>query len=574
MKKVIFVLLALVAAGALGWYFGQRGHSDHTGAANGSKIAFYQSAMHPWIRSDKPGNCTICGMKLTPVYEGEKGFDIDGNVVTLSSNAINVLHVQTEPAELHPIERRLTVAGKIEAPESSHKQLAAYVDGRIEKLFVNFVGAEVRQGEPLAILYSPALLTAEREYLTALAQTNLASSPRLAPEHERLVAGARMRLKRLGLNDEQISEIRTGGATNLTTQVVAPIGGTVVTRAVVEGQYVKEGDKLFEIADLSHMWFRFDVYEQDLPSIHFGQIVHVTSPALGDKALDGPITFIDPNINEASRSARVRVELENPVVAENGRQRRPLYNGLYANGSITLRISEPVLSVSRGAVIDPGDQPRVYVDKGGGAYEHRPVVLGERGERFVEIRQGLSPGERVVTAGNLLLDSQAQINQTGSAPQPVHPTETEGTSSLSDEQNKAAADLFALVSKIAEALAADNPEGFNQQLGGIPEQATKLETGFATIPQLTELAAAVANTANLKPAQNLESARTQFLPFSMAVAEFTRALRKNGGNVAVKVYKCPMYPEAGKTAYWIQAQGPLRNPFFGSEMLDCGQEVK
>src|SRR6187431_1719245 len=132
MKKVFFVIVAIVAAGALGWYFGQRGQHDHSAESNGRKVAFYQSPMHPWIKSDKPGNCTICGMKLTPVYEGEKGFTTDVNVVTLSSNSINVLNVQTETVDRRPLERRLVVAGKIEADETGVRVISAYVDGRIE----------------------------------------------------------------------------------------------------------------------------------------------------------------------------------------------------------------------------------------------------------------------------------------------------------------------------------------------------------------------------------------------------------------------------------------------------------
>src|SRR5262245_24076579 len=107
MKKLLSFLFAVAAAAALGWYFGQRAHTDHPAQANARTVAYYHSPMHPWIKSDKPGNCTICGMKLTPVYEGEKGLDIEGNIVTLSSNAINVLHVRTEPAEPHPIDRKL-----------------------------------------------------------------------------------------------------------------------------------------------------------------------------------------------------------------------------------------------------------------------------------------------------------------------------------------------------------------------------------------------------------------------------------------------------------------------------------
>lgn len=568
MKKLLIVIL-IAAAGALGWYFGQR-QQNAPAAANGRKVAYYQSPMHPWIKSDKPGNCTICGMKLAPVYEGEKGLDVEGNIVALNPSAINVLHVQTELVEPHAIERKLNVAGKIEAEENRAKMLSAYVDGRIEKLFVNFVGAEVQQGEPLAVIYSPALLTAEREYLTALAQTNLLSSPPLAPEQQRLVEGARTRLRRLGLTDRQISELPEKGGTNLTTEIVAPIGGTVTTRAVVEGQYVKEGDKLFEIADLSQMWFRFDVYEQDLPSIQLGQMVRVTSAALGDKVFEGPITFIDPNINENSRSARVRVELQNPAFTENGRERRVLYNGLYANGTIALR-SEPVLAVTRGAVIDPGDQPRVYVEKGGGAYEMRAVTLGARGEQYVQIRDGLNQGERVVIAGNLLLDSQAQINQAGKPHELVMKPEL---ASKAPGQEQAATELVSIESKLAEALAADNRDAFNRQIGSVSTAAKKLQEAFTADAHLSQLARAIGKNAELAPAQNLVIARSEFLPFSMAVSEFAQAFRKHGGTIDAKVIKCPMYPEAGKTAYWVQAPGPVRNPFFGSEMLDCGQEVK
>ena len=157
-----------------------------------------------------------------------------------------------------------------------------------------------------------------------------ANSPRLTEEHERLVEGARQRLKRLGLTDDQIQRAReSGSATNFTTQIIAPISGTVVKREVFEGQYVKEGDRLFELIDLSRLWFVFDVYEQDLSAVSLGQNVSVTVAALPGRAFTGPITFIEPTINEATRSARVRVELENPVIDG----KRALYNGLYASGT-------------------------------------------------------------------------------------------------------------------------------------------------------------------------------------------------------------------------------------------------
>lgn len=584
MKTFFLVAFIAALAAAGGWFYGRKTHS--TSEEGGRKISFYQSPMHPWIKSDKPGNCTICGMKLTPVFEGEKGFETDANVITLSSNAINVVNVQTELAQSRPLERTLTVAGKIETDETRFRVISAYVDGRIDKLFVNYTGEEVQAGQPLAMLYSPALLTAEREYLTLLAQTNLTGSANLSTQHERLLEGARQRLRRLGLSNDQINTLRSNATTNFTTRVSAPIGGTVVTRAVFEGQYVKEGDKLFEIADLSQMWFRFEVYEQDLPSIKMGDIVRVTSPALGARVYEGPITFIDPNINQEARSARVRVELQNPVIEQDGKSRRELFNGLYAEGKIVLR-TEPVLSVSRSVVLQPGDGARVFLDQGGGAYVHQPVKTGRQGTDFIEILEGLSEGDKVVSSGNLLLDSQAQINRSsssapadGSKAAPAHDHSHADDSAphsveISQAQSGALTEFLVFVSGLNEQLAADNLPGYTARLASTEQAIASLIGPFEGSPSLqAQIAKVAAESRNLQPAADLDAARSAYNAFSKATVDLYRAARIGAPDFKVRIYRCPMYPRAGQSAFWVQAQEPLRNPFFGSEMLECGTEVK
>ena len=574
---IIFIVLIAVAAVA-GWFMGSRSTTE-TGEPE-REVAFYQSPMHPWIKSDQPGNCTICGMKLAPVYEGEQGFDVEPGVVVLSTNAVNVLHVQTAPVEKVPLTRKIEVAGRIESDETSRRVISAYVDGRIEELFVNYVGAKVEAGEPLATLYSPALLTAEREYLTLLGQTNLSASPVIAPEHARMLEAARQRLKRLGLQDDQIEELREKPGTNFTTKVTAPISGTVLSRDVYEGQYVKEGDRLFEIADFSTMWFRFDVYEQDLPWIHLGQKVRVTSPALGGKMLEGPITFIEPTLSERTRSAKVRVELENPLGGEAGHQQRDLLNNVYAQGRIEIR-SEPVLAVPRSAVLQPGDHPRVYVDNGGGAYRPVRVSLGQRGEDYWEIVDGLEGNERVVTSGNLLIDSQAQVQSGGAhllpqtesmpAPEPAH----EHTSHFepSDAQESAASELFQLAARINQSLASDEAASFKENAARLQKASAELASGFAGSP-LEAAADDLQSKAQFGEPQTLESAREAYMPFSNELAQFALEYRKAAHQPGPHVFKCPMYPLPGKTAYWVQQELPLRNPFYGSEMIECGTEVK
>src|SRR5947208_13159469 len=173
MKTRLLALILVVAAlsGGAGWFAARHWPAKPTEMPSGGRrILYYQSAMHPWIKSDKPGKCTICGMDLVPVYEGGEGFDLGEGLLTLSSNTLNVINVQTDEVRRQPLRHTLRVAGTIEDDDTRHRVLSAYVDGRIDKLFVNFVGAEVVAGQTLAAIYSPMLLNAEREYVLLAAR--------------------------------------------------------------------------------------------------------------------------------------------------------------------------------------------------------------------------------------------------------------------------------------------------------------------------------------------------------------------------------------------------------------------
>src|SRR5688572_30480829 len=286
MKTILLILIVAIIAGGGGWYAARRAATP-TKPKQERKILYYQSPMHPWIKSDQPGNCTICGMKLVPVYEGEKGFETSDDAVRLSSNVLNVINVSSEAVKKGTLTRTLRVAGRIDADDRRHRVISAYVGGRIDKLFVNYLGAHVKAGEPLASFYSPDLLTAEREYAA------LAEQPE-GPEGKRWLLAAAQRLRRLGFTDEQIKAVKTKTGDN--TEIVSPMSGTVISRFVYEGQYVKEGDKLFEIADFSKMWFMFDAYERDLPWIKEGQEIEVITPTVPGKVYRSTVTFIDPHL--------------------------------------------------------------------------------------------------------------------------------------------------------------------------------------------------------------------------------------------------------------------------------------
>ncbi|MBA4148200.1 MAG: efflux RND transporter periplasmic adaptor subunit [Verrucomicrobia bacterium] len=584
--KILFlVLIVAIIAGAAGWYAARHAGHDHgsTQASGERKIRFYQCSMHPQVKSDKPGSkCTICGMALSPIFEGQS--ELAEDLVTLSPSTIQVVNVQTAPVRKGALQRAIRVAGTIDDDDSKHRILSAYIDGRIEELFVNYTGAEVTQGEPLASFYSPNLLSAEREYLVLAQRQPTNANPQIQAEYKRLLQAAAQRLERLGLTQQQIQKLGESTNSIARSQIFAPMSGTVVDRFVYEGQYVKEGDPLFEIADFSTMWFQFDAYEQDFSWIKPGQKVKVTTPAVPTKIFEGEIAFIDPNVKDLTRSAKVRVELDNPLVEEDGKKRRLLLHRLYAEGIIQVDMGER-LTIPRTAVLNPGGEPLVYVDVGEGGYQQRRVKLGLRGTDAWEVIEGVSEGESVVTYGNTLIDAQAQLNQSSEAPGEQHghvelaARELSDLEKLNEGQQQASEALLDVANRIGEALAADDLKSFNAEAPKLSPVVASYTNAFLELKSWQPLVEPIAISGRLTATKDLPEARKAFHPFSMALAEFAKHLRNEDDTFeAVKIYRCPMVnqavPGAPKNGFWIQLQAPLRNPYFGADMLECGTEVK
>jgi len=559
MKTLLTIIITAVLAAGATWFILQKTTSASGPATPTAerKPAFYQSAMHPWIKSDKPGRCTICGMELTPVYEGEKGFDESGggNVVALTQNQIQVLHVQTAEAKTRPLVRTLSVSGTIDDNAMRHRVLSAYVDGRIDKLHVNYIGAEVNEGQPLAEFYSPSLLQAEREYR------------QIGGELRKNTA---LRLRQMGLIQQQIDALDQKPADLLTSQILSPVSGTVVAQSIYEGQYVATGQQLFEIADFSTMWFMFRAYEQDMPWIKPGLPVTVTTPSIPNKEFIGKITFIDPNFDEATRSTKVRVELDNPLV--NGR--RELLHRLYADGMIALE-APAVLTIPRSSVIETGADAVVYIDQTGGAYAHTVIKTGRRGDTLLEVLSGIKEGESVVTNGNLLIDGQAEMNRAFMSP-PETMLVTAPLAGLNEEQKKSIADFIKVADAMAAALGADDLAKFN----------TASEPAMDVTGAMVKLLRSnVENLDDLDKARHfhgfddLKAARAAFHKFSVAATAALEPLRKAGQTPEFQIYECPMVdqsiPGAPKKGRWIQTGGrSMTNPFFGKEMSECGKEIK
>ena len=553
MKAFVAILITLAIAVPATWWMSRHfAHSPATSAAPpGHKILFYQCPMHPWIKADKPGRCTICGMELTPAYEGSQTTATGEHVLPLNPATRRAIQVETAKAETVPLDRELNVAGMIDDDDTRHRILSAYVDGRIDKLHVNYTGAEVTAGQPLAEFYSPALLQTAREYRALTGE---------------LKRAAGLRLKQMGLDDTQIDGLATQPADQLTVRLLAPMTGTVVARKVYEGQYVKEGDPLFEIADFSTMWFLFDAYESDLPWLKVGQAIDVNVPAIPGKSFKGKIAFVNPNLDDVTRSAKVRVELANPLVEG----KRELLHKLYAEARVTID-SPAVLSIPRSAVIEAGPRAIVFVEQNGDAFERREVKIGRKGSTRIEVLAGLREGETVATSGNLLMDGQAELNGTSAAPLPP-----EGP----DKNSRPAIENFLKVAdQLATALAMDDLHAFNQAGDNIMPATEALVASLKNRPELADKLAALEKTRHFHGSPDLKSARQQFYSFSTAAVNLLGPLRKSAGMPEFQIWRCPMAGQvvssAKTTADWIQTgKRPIGNPFFGKEMLDCGEEIK
>ena len=520
----------------------------------------YQCPMHPWIKSDKPGDkCTICGMALVAAPAGDNAA-ADPNLVTLTPAAASVTGVQTAAVRRAPLVRTLRVTGVIDDDDTRHRILTARVPGRVEKLFINYVGAEVRAGEPLATIYSPAMLTAQRQYVERLraGTTAFTASDR---------AAAREHLLDLGLTEEEVVILEHTLEPTAMVNIRAPMSGTVVARHVYEGQQLNKDDseagtRLFEIGDFSSMWFMFDAYEPDLAWLRKGQTVEVTAPSLAGRVLTAPIDFIDPNLNEATRTAKVRVVLPN--------QDRALFHKQTASGRVRLEVPD-VLLAPRSAVLQHGAEPIVFLQQADRAYVARRVALGRTGDDTVEILAGLQEGDRVVTEGGLLLDGQAQLARAAITGDKLAPAALKPEPVAAAAADVGYAELKRLAFASADAaatLAADDFAAYQKQL---PDLRAALWAYLAADQSATR--GALENFKDtLRDRADLRMARRDFEPFSTALADVARDQHLHHRE-GLHVFQCPMAPVLG-TGRWLSRTEAIRNPFFGSAMLECGEELK
>jgi Cu(I)/Ag(I) efflux system membrane fusion protein len=413
--KIVIALLVLAVVAAGGFYAGQlRKGGGGTEAAKGEKAAqgkvLYTCPMHPFIIKDKPGACPICGMALVKKIEGGAAAPQEtagANQVVLSPTQMVMADVATVEAKKMPFARSIDAVGIVQYDQARQAKVTAWVAGRLDKLYVDKVGTFVTAKRPVAEVYSPELVATQQEYLLALKSRNqLKDSPigSISQGGEGLVASARQRLRLWGVKESQIAALEKEGKPNIRLPIYTPLSGIVIDKLVQEGQYVKEGDPLFSVADLSTVWVEAELYENEFPNVKLGQRVEIVSQSYPGTTFTGRVSYIYPFLDPKTRTVKVRIELSNP-----GLKLKP---DMFVNASIKVPLGN-VMAVPVSAVMDTGMRKVVWVEVKKGTFEPRNVETGPTVGDYIQILSGLREGDNVASSGGYLIDSEAQLKGGG-----------------------------------------------------------------------------------------------------------------------------------------------------------------
>jgi len=582
-------------------------HFEIKGDGEEQEHNIWTCSMHPQIQQPEPGNCPICGMELIPL-EDDSSSDEGPRTMSMSESSRALADIQTTLVIRDFPEMQVRLVGKLAYDETRVKSLTARFPARIDELYVNFTGIRVKEGEHLAKVYSPELLTAQRELLTAYKRDPNSS----------ITKAARGKLRLWGLLPYQIDSILKKGKARDHFVLRAPIGGVVVTKNVKEGDYLKTGSPFFRIVDLTKLWLYLDAYESDLAWLRYGQEVTFSVESFPGEEFQGQIAFIEPEVNSKTRTVSIRVNVSNL----DGR----LKPGMFARGTVAVQIADdgqvvapefagkwigPMhpeiikdgpgkcdicgmdlvpaeelgyvqegsgakpLIIPESAVLRTGKRAVVYVAKKDSerpTYEGREIVLGPRAGKFFLVKSGLDEGELVVSNGAFKIDSALQIqakpsmmNPLGGGPIPGH--DHGETSSPEATDHSTHGEMLTISGDLAgkmitpyltlqEALAGDNLEAAKTSL-----KEMMSETGHSG--KLAEL------IHTMLAAESLDDVRRpHFETLSNAlIMAFKENPEAQGSELLIM--HCPMaFGDRG--ADWLQMAEPLQNPYFGMVMLTCG----
>lgn len=570
MKKenIIYIGIAIVVGLLAGYLiFGGSSETTNTEQVHDHSVEMasgemWTCSMHPQIMQPEPGSCPICGMDLIPADAAGEG--LSHSQISMTANAMTLAGVETVTVgEGSASGGTIKLSGKVAVNQESDAVQSAYFNGRIERLNINYEGEEVKRGQQLATIYSPELVSAQQELITAV---------KLKSTQPALYTAVRNKLKLWKLSDAQINQIETSGKVVENFPVYANVSGVVSSIMVEEGDYVKTGSPLVKVANLNSVWAIFDAYENQLALFKKGQTLEVSTKSYPNEIFQATISFVDPLLNNSSRTLEVRAELDN--------KKGLLKPGMFVVGEIKTSesMTTEMVTVPESAVLWTGERSVVYVqpNPGESVFEMREVALGNLSNGSYPVVSGLEVGEEVVAKGTFTVDAAAQLqgkksmmNKSGGATMTGH--EGHGMKmDFSQDFESSFGNVLDAYLKLKNALVDSDMDGAKKWASETSQKVQHLKSMEMDKMGMTHVEKIEEYLSNIAKESSIESQRKDFVLLSENMILIGNQLK--GLDQKLYVQHCPM-ADNNKGANWISAEKEIRNPYYGEAMLTCGSVV-
>jgi len=567
-KIYIVAIFALAIGLLLGWLMFNNStqpvqkQSEHI--SNQAKSEIWTCSMHPQIRQNEPGDCPICGMDLIPasqaISDNEIGFQMTADAIKLANIQTSIIgnNGATEGSTLK-------LNGRIQANETKSASLVTHISGRIEKLDVSYTGEQVNKGQKIATIYSPELITAQKELLEAQKIQDISPG---------LLTAAKNKLKYWNIGEQVIQDILTSGAIRETFNIYADHSGVVKQKRVSVGDYLSSGEVLFDVQNLYSLWALFDVYENDLSQVKIGRTIFFTTPSAPNRRFKAKITFVNPVIDPNTRVATIRAEVSNTT--------GKLKPEMFVTGELQTSQKSDNLTVPKSAVLWTGQRSVIYVkipNTDIPSFEYREIEIADATASGYAVVSGLQYGEEVVTNGAFVIDASSQLNNQVSmmnknvmVKNAIHsnhlPDYTNTTPQLFKEQLTELADTYLL---LKDALVESDQQKAVKDANDILIKAEKVDMSLvkdkAHIFWMEQLKAIQSHGKKIGESEYIEEQRKQFDFLSQALIKSLKVFGVEGDTFYVQ--HCPMAND-NTGADWLSKHEKILNPYFGEKMLTCG----
>jgi len=578
MKKNIIYIVIAVAIGLLaGWLIFGNSPDESMAVKNLSDMSdshdhsgetadqMWTCSMHPQIMQPEAGDCPICGMDLIPAESSADGLAM--NEIKMTENAMALANIQTTivgNSMGNSDDGTISLSGKIATNDENNTVQASYFDGRIERLNVSYDGQTVNRGQLLATIYAPSLVAAQQELITASS---------LKDSQPALYKAVRNKLKNWKLSENQINAIESSGKTKDNFPIYATVSGTVAEVMAREGDYVKQGQPILKVSNLGTVWVELDAYENQISLFKKGQKIKISTNAYPNKEFDATVSFIDPILDNATRTVTVRATLNN---------KEDLFKpGMFVTGKVAgsaTQVASGSVTVPATSVLWTGERSLVYIKTNPNEpiFEMREVTLGNRSGENYQVSAGLNNGDEIVTNGTFTVDAAAQLQ--GKKSMMNKGIETDNMDSMANMEMSLPKDVQAALQKslqtylkLKDAFVSGDAGKVSAFAKATSKELKAIKTSDLGKMEQSHFKQSIKMLDAIVTNDIIENQRDHFVILNKNIVALVMNINNSGSTLYVQ--KCPM-ANNNKGAVWLSSDKDIRNPYYGEQMLTCGSVIE